>query len=143
MVRPAWSRSHIKTPAVNGRFTLFGFAPGDYHLLIPDTRPGAIDDKIVRVTIDETTKDLDPLPIYMPYAGTPVTLSGNATKATDGAAIDDVVVRAWRSKELVASAVPDESGDWSVTVPPGRYDITFRAEGCAPVCHGPYTILEP
>lgn len=141
--RPAWSRVAQATPNDAGEFTLFGFASGDYHLLIPDTRPGATDDKLVKITLDETTKDLDPLPIYMPYAGTPITLSGNATKATNGEPVDDVIIRAWSSKTLVAAVKPDENGDWSVDVPPGQYDITFRALGCAPICHGPYTVLEP
>ena len=141
--RPAWSRVSQVQPNDVGAFTLFGFISGDYHLLIPDTREGALEDKLLRVTLDETTKDLDPLPIYMPYAGALTTLSGQATKATDGAPIDDVVVRAWASHEFIARATPDDNGDWSVEVPPGRYDITFRALGCAPVCHGPYLITEP
>ncbi|AHF05420.1 hypothetical protein MARPU_05810 [Marichromatium purpuratum 984] len=142
--RPAWARSQVVTPdPVSGAFTVRGFAPGDYHLLIPDTRPGATDDRLLRITLDETTGALAPLEVYMPYAGALTTINGNATKAIDGSAADDVIVRAWGSHGHVIDVVPAPSGDWSAEVPPGTYDITYRSAGCQPVCHGPYTIAAP
>ncbi|NKN34226.1 WD40 repeat domain-containing protein [Marichromatium bheemlicum] len=142
--RPAWARSQVVNPdPVSGAFTVRGFAPGDYHLLIPDTRPGATDDRLLRITLDETTGALAPLKVYMPYAGALATINGNATKAIDGSAADDVIVRAWGSHGHVIDVVPVPSGDWSAEVPPGTYDITYRSAGCQPVCHGPYTITAP
>ncbi|MCF1184033.1 WD40 repeat domain-containing protein [Marichromatium gracile] len=142
--RPAWTRSQVVTPdPVSGAFTVRGFAPGDYHLLIPDTRPGATDDRLLRITLDETTGALAPLAVHMPYAGALATINGNATKAIDGSGADDVIVRAWGSHGHVIDVVPAPSGDWSAEVPPGTYDITYRSAGCQPVCHGPYTIAAP
>ncbi len=69
----------------------------------------------------------------------PVTLAGNATKVGGGPA-DEVVIRHWETRALIAIATPDAGGAWSVDVLPGNYDITYFAADCAPVCHGPYTV---
>lgn len=67
------------------------------------------------------------------------TLTGNATR-NSGAPIDAVRIRGWVDRADVLSVTPDEDGDWSASIPPGQYDITYLADGCAPVCHGPYTV---
>ncbi|MBK1710708.1 hypothetical protein CKO17_16815 [Marichromatium gracile] len=66
-------------------------------------------------------------------------INGSARRG-DGTPADSVLVRDWISHEPVAIATPDAAGDWSVRLVPGQYDITYLATGCAPVCHGPYTV---
>ena len=68
-------------------------------------------------------------------------IGGNATKATGGP-VDHVVIRAWDTKVLVDEVTPDTNGAWSARVPPGDYDITYLADGFAPVCHGPYVVAD-
>ena len=67
-------------------------------------------------------------------------LSGNATKS-GGGAVDIVIVRDYDApRGVVASVIPASNGNWSASVPPGRYDVTYISDGCAPICHGPYTV---
>jgi hypothetical protein len=66
-------------------------------------------------------------------------LAGNATKASGGAA-DQVVIRNWTTRGLVSIVTPDSAGDWTISLPPGDYDITYFATDCQPICHGPYTV---
>lgn len=66
-------------------------------------------------------------------------LSGNATTAAGGAA-DNVVIFEWTTGEKVAFCEPDSTGDWQALVPSGVVGLTYRAAGCQPVTHGPYTI---
>jgi hypothetical protein len=68
------------------------------------------------------------------------TVSGTATTPT-GDPAELVSIRDWEAKRIVANVQPGEDGAWLVTLPSGKYDITYYREGCAPVCHGPYTIL--
>lgn len=68
------------------------------------------------------------------------TLSGTVTVSGNGGA-DQVVIRSASNRQLVALATPDETtGDWSASVPPGDYDISYFAPNCQPICHGPYTV---
>jgi len=68
-----------------------------------------------------------------------VTLSGNATVISGGGAAQ-VVIRDVPVRTLIATATPDvTTGDWTASVPPGDYDISYFAPGCQPICHGPYT----
>lgn len=67
-------------------------------------------------------------------------ISGNATTA-DGQAVDFVRVFLWPDQQLVGAVSPDSSGDWSFNVvKSGNYGVTYMAEGCQPVTHGPYYI---
>ncbi|MBB5322342.1 hypothetical protein [Marinobacter oulmenensis] len=80
--------------------------------------------------------------VYLPYDGERVTISSNLTTQS-GAPGDEVVIRNWTTRELVVKVVPDANGDWSAQVPPGTYDVSYIAENCAPVIHGPYTVELP
>jgi len=66
-------------------------------------------------------------------------INGTA-KTAAGEAADVVIVRAWDTKTLLASVTPNSDGTWSAAVPPGDVDITAIKSGCAPLCHGPYTV---
>jgi len=54
-----------------------------------------------------------------------------------------ILVRDWATHEHVGVVTPDEAGYWSIDVLPGQYDVTYIADGCAPICHGPYTVEAP
>ncbi|MGQ9814249.1 MAG: hypothetical protein ACUVR3_03740 [Candidatus Roseilinea sp.] len=62
-------------------------------------------------------------------------------RSTSGEPAELVSIRDWAAKKVVANIQPAQDGSWSVTLPSGEYDITYYKRGCAPVCHGPYTIL--
>lgn len=68
-----------------------------------------------------------------------VTLSGVATKQ-GGLPADNVVILSHTTHETGRILTPDAEGVWSTTLPPAQYDILYLADGCAPVCHGPYTV---
>jgi hypothetical protein len=51
-----------------------------------------------------------------------------------------IIIRHWRTHHVTATTRADESGAWSAAVPPGQYDISYLADGRAPVAHGPYTV---
>lgn len=67
------------------------------------------------------------------------TVRGVATKP-NGVAVEKVVIRDWDTKQLKKIVVPDYYGAWSTLLAYGMYDITYFSNGCAPLCHGPYTI---
>ena len=71
-------------------------------------------------------------------------LSGVATALQQGgiAPVQKVIVRDWLTHYHVAAVEPDLDGNWSVSVPPGQYDVTYIAPECAPVIHGPYEVVE-
>ncbi len=115
---------------------------GDYWLFMKDDRPGATSDAFARITLDATSGDLPPLLLSQGYIGDQATISSNLTTQA-GAPGDEVVIRNWNTRELVAKVVPDANGDWSAEVPPGTYDVSYIAENCAPVIHGPYTVELP
>lgn len=67
-------------------------------------------------------------------------LSGTVIVSGNGGA-DQVVIRDWSTRKLVATATPNPTtGAWSASVPEGDYDISYFAPDCQPVCHGPYTV---
>ena len=77
-------------------------------------------------------------PLLLP-AGS-VTITGNCIVSGNGGA-ELVVIRDWDSRALIATTVPNATtGDWSASVPPGNYDISYFAPDCQPICHGPYTV---
>ena len=68
------------------------------------------------------------------------TITGNCIVSGNGGA-QEVIIREAATRLLVATATPDETtGDWSASVPPGNYDISYFAPDCQPICHGPYTV---
>lgn len=74
----------------------------------------------------------------------PIKSEGNARKAVPLSAVDLVAVRDYDTKESLGYTVPLPSGDWTHPIPAGRrYDLTYYAEGCAPVVHGPYQAPDP
>lgn len=94
------------------------------------------------VQLDGQSEQEPALLIVDPYIGDMVTISSNLSTQS-GAAGDEVVIRNWNTRELVAKVIPDANGDWSAQVPPGTYDVSYIAENCAPVIHGPYTVELP
>lgn len=70
------------------------------------------------------------------------TLSGAARKV-DLSPAERILIHDATTGALIASAVPDPDGSWSAQVVPGQYDLTYLADGCAPVCHGPYAVIAP
>lgn len=65
---------------------------------------------------------------------------GNTSTVYGNGPVDAVTVYDHATRVLVASAVPDSSGAWSLQIPPGTYDVIYHAAGCQSLCHGPYTI---
>lgn len=49
-----------------------------------------------------------------------------------------VIIYGWQSRRLFARLRLDAEGRWSAPLPPGRYGITYQADGAQPVTHGPY-----
>lgn len=119
--------------------TIFNLSPGAYWVVCIDQRESGID-MFKQVYFSQSEND--PVVFRMSYSGELVTISSNLTTQS-GAAGDEVVIRDWNTRELVARVVPDANGDWSAEVPPGTYDVSYLAEGCAPVLHGPYTVELP
>jgi hypothetical protein len=66
-------------------------------------------------------------------------LQGSAL-TTRGTPVDRVVVHDWDTQELVTITTPAPNGTWLVNAPPGRYCVSYFADWCAPVCHGPYLV---
>jgi hypothetical protein len=66
-------------------------------------------------------------------------MSGNATD-TSGNPVDTVRIFSWNNYKFVKAVTPDANGDWSVTLNPGEYGITYMKEGCQPITHGPYRV---
>lgn len=66
-------------------------------------------------------------------------MAGTAT-VHSGGPVDRVLVFDWQGGELAGMTEPNETGGWSLAVLPGVYGVTYLAEGCAPVTHGPYTV---
>lgn len=65
-------------------------------------------------------------------------VTGNATTSA-GNAVDYVRFFRWPSGTLAGVAVPDQNGGWEKEIyESGNYGITYIADGCQPVTHGPY-----
>jgi Tol biopolymer transport system component len=121
-----------------GAGTLLGFNEGPLIAMLADDRAGVewYDAKPIKVLAAPGSPAL----FYRATTEALATMSGRVTVSTGGPA-DEVIIRHWESRELVAKAIPDANGDWSAQVPGGReYDVTYIKAGCAPVVHGPYTV---
>lgn len=67
-------------------------------------------------------------------------ITGNVTTQA-GESADLVRIFRWPDNKLETTAVPDAAGDWSTIVgAPGEYGITYTADGCQPITHGPYYV---
>ncbi len=121
--------------------TLFFLSEKKYWAIMPDSRTGGTD-KFAQIKPDAQSETLPLLELYLDYGGGMVAISSNLTTQAGGPG-DEVVIRNWTTRELVAKVIPDANGDWSAEVPPGTYDVSYIAENCAPVIHGPYTVTLP
>lgn len=65
-----------------------------------------------------------------------ISVAGNATAA--GGSVDHVLIFRWPAGPIMAQASPEQNGDWSALSPAGEYGVTYIAEGCQPITHGPY-----
>ena len=69
----------------------------------------------------------------------PGAFAGNARTITQDP-VNKVVVRDYRTNQHAAAVVPAPNGAWETYLPPGEYDVTYFAQGCPPLCHGPYHV---
>lgn len=69
------------------------------------------------------------------------TITGRA-KRFNGAAIDYVLIFRWEDGKCLGRSIPNSAGNWSF-----NYDtnlmvgITYVADGCEPLSHGPYEFV--
>ena len=120
-------------------------AGSDYWLTIGNNIPGA-DQGMPGMAQDETAvwaaalSDTQIASISTAaVSGVYGAVGGNVT-TTAGIAANAVDVWRWSDGRLFARVTPDAEGDWTASVPPGVYGITYLAADCQPVTHGPYTV---
>lgn len=66
-------------------------------------------------------------------------IQGRAKKY-DGAAIDYVSIFNWTDGKCIAQIIPDASGNWQYSYSKNlEVGITYVANGCEPMTHGPYS----
>ena len=69
------------------------------------------------------------------------TINGRV-KRYDGTAIDYVLIFSWKNGQCIANRIPDTSGNWSFDYEHNAViGITYVADGCEPISHGPYEIV--
>ena len=69
------------------------------------------------------------------------TINGRA-KRFNGAAIDDVLLFAWKTGKCLGKAIPNTAGNWSFNYTESMIvGITYVADGCEPITHGPYEFV--
>lgn len=67
---------------------------------------------------------------------------GNVITA-NGHAVQEVVIHNAETRELIKRFAPEPNGEWATYMRRGQtYSITYFADGCAPITHGPYTVPE-
>lgn len=135
---PALYTLSANTDPATGVLEMGVLAASDHIALVADQRTGSYRDPCARVPalVNNTS---DPVVLRLSAAGSSYPISGNATKAS-GLPVDSVVVFDWSTEEVLAKLIPELDGNWTATVPAGLYGITYLADGCAPVTHGPYTV---
>lgn len=68
-------------------------------------------------------------------------IEGKAKKY-DGTAIDYVSIFNWPDGKCIAQVVPDAAGNWAYSYSTNlNVGITYIAEGCEPITHGPYQFV--
>lgn len=68
-------------------------------------------------------------------------IEGKAKKY-DGTAIDYVSIFNWVSGKCIAQVVPDAAGNWQFSYFEDlNVGVTYVADGCEPITHGPYQII--
>lgn len=69
------------------------------------------------------------------------TINGRA-KRFNGAAIDYVLLFAWKNGKCLGKAIPNAAGSWSFNYTENMIvGITYVADGCEPITHGPYEFV--
>lgn len=69
------------------------------------------------------------------------TINGRA-KRFNGAAIDYVLIFRWRDGKSLGKSVPDTAGNWLFHYNTNLVvGITYVADGCEPLSHGPYEFV--
>lgn len=69
------------------------------------------------------------------------TINGRA-KRFNGAAIDYVLLFAWKNGKCLGKAIPNAAGNWSFNYTENMIvGITYVADGCEPITHGPYEFV--
>lgn len=113
-----------------------------YQVLIQDPQPGSERDPVL-TRIELLPGNSPTLYTVLPWLGADRggsgLIQGNAKKAS-GEKADRVMIRRHASGDHFQTIIPDSAGDWKAFLPPGQYDISYFAEGCAPIIHGPYII---
>lgn len=70
------------------------------------------------------------------YAIAGTVMNGLTSAGADTVAIYDALTR-----ELILTTTPEaETGEWAAEVYAGEYTVSYFADGCRPVTHGPYPI---
>lgn len=68
-------------------------------------------------------------------------INGRA-KRFDGLPVDYVLIFKWRDGRCLAKCVPDSAGNWSFNYEQNIIvGITYVANGCEPMAHGPYEFV--
>lgn len=76
---------------------------------------------------------------YLPGYADFISIGNNVTVSGNGAG-DYVAIIDATTKELVRLVELGGVADWSDSIPEGEYYMTYFAEGCQPITHGPHTI---
>ncbi|WP_296206889.1 hypothetical protein [Psychrobacter sp. UBA3480] len=69
------------------------------------------------------------------------TINGRA-KRFNGTAIDYVLLFAWKTGKCLGKSIPNTAGNWSFDYTENMIvGITYVADGCEPITHGPYEFV--
>lgn len=68
-------------------------------------------------------------------------MTGRA-KRYDGTAIDYVLIFQWKTGRCLGKSIPNSAGIWSFEYNTNLIvGITYVADGCEPISHGPYEFV--
>lgn len=108
---------------------------GQYYGLFLQPKNNLLMFEFLAVGTDGDEPPTGPVETKPPGLGMPI--SGNATSAA-GQPVGAVNVFIWPRGPIVDTATPDSNGDWAAFAPTVNYGVTYIAEGCQPITHGPY-----